>query len=205
MRPAKTQISLGIRPGWSESSLSAWRKLGSLAIHWADSEDSDQPGHPSRLIRVFAVRMKKARVLSYPLSGQRRLWSDWADAQADLSLRVAHSHIVGFVMRRLICYSIHCREVHFVSHCLSKTIASLELIFVPCFAHTMHIMLPENCWPINSFLRKLSAWIWVDVGSLKFHPITKLRDLTSVLLGLLVHLSDHYLRITSIMNIKLIK
>ena len=29
VRPAKTQISLGIRPVWSESSLSAWRKLGS--------------------------------------------------------------------------------------------------------------------------------------------------------------------------------
>ena len=30
--PAKTQISLGIRPVWSESSLSAWRSIGSLAI-----------------------------------------------------------------------------------------------------------------------------------------------------------------------------
>ena len=28
VRPAKTQISLGIPPVWSESSLSAWRKLG---------------------------------------------------------------------------------------------------------------------------------------------------------------------------------
>ena len=40
---------------------------------WASSEDSDQPGHPPSLIRVFAVRMKKAWVLSCPLSGQRRL------------------------------------------------------------------------------------------------------------------------------------
>ena len=55
----------------------------------APSEDSDQPGHPPSLIRVFAVRMprliwvfavhmKKAWVLNYPLSAQRRLWSDWA-------------------------------------------------------------------------------------------------------------------------------
>ena len=66
------------------------------------SEDSDQPGHPPSLIRVFAVCMKKAWVLSYPLSTQQRLWSDWADAQADMSLRWAHSHFVGFVMRRLI-------------------------------------------------------------------------------------------------------
>ena len=68
VRPAKTQISLGIRPVWS----------------------------------VFAVRMKTDWVLSYPLSAQRRLWSDWADAQADLSLRWAHTHFVGFVTRRLI-------------------------------------------------------------------------------------------------------
>ena len=38
----------------------------------------------------------------YELSTQRRLWSDWADAQADLSLRLAHTRFVGFVMTRLI-------------------------------------------------------------------------------------------------------
>ena len=78
MRPAKTQISLG---------------------------GSDQPGHPPSLVRVFDVRMKKPWVLSYHLSAQRRLWSDWAGAQAVLSLRWAHSHFVGFVMLRLIYYS----------------------------------------------------------------------------------------------------
>ena len=36
--------------------------------------------------------MKKPWVLSYPLSPQRRLWSDWADAQADLHLCWAHTH-----------------------------------------------------------------------------------------------------------------
>ena len=53
----------------------------------APSEDSDQPGHLPSLIRVFAVRMKKAWVLSNPLSAERRLRSDWPDAQAELSLR----------------------------------------------------------------------------------------------------------------------
>ena len=60
----------------------------------APSEVSDQPGHPPSLIRAFAVRMKKAWVLSCPLSAKRRLWSDWADA--NLSLRWAQSHFVGF-------------------------------------------------------------------------------------------------------------
>ena len=50
------------------------------------SEDSDQTGRMPSLIRIFAVGTKKAWVLSYPLSAQQRLWSDWVDAQADLSL-----------------------------------------------------------------------------------------------------------------------
>ena len=54
------------------------------------------------LIRVFAVRMKKAWDLSYLLSAQRILWSNRADAQVDLSLCWACSHFVGFVMRQLI-------------------------------------------------------------------------------------------------------
>ena len=62
--PSEAQISLGIRPVWSESSLSAWRKLGSLAIHWAHSEDSDQSGRMPRLIWVFAGRTVILLVLS---------------------------------------------------------------------------------------------------------------------------------------------
>ena len=56
VRPANTQISLGIRPVWSESSLCAWRNLEFLATHWAHSEDSDQAGRMPRLIWVFAGR-----------------------------------------------------------------------------------------------------------------------------------------------------
>ena len=56
----------------------------------ASSKDSDQPGHHPSLISVFIVCNKKPWVLSYPYSTQWRLWSDWVDAQADLSLRWAH-------------------------------------------------------------------------------------------------------------------
>ena len=54
VHPAMTQISLGICPVWSESSLSAWRKIGSSATHWAHCEDSDQTWQMPRLIWVFA-------------------------------------------------------------------------------------------------------------------------------------------------------
>ena len=56
LRPAKTEVNLGIRPVWSGSSLSTWGKLKSLAIIRAHSEASDQTGWMSRLIWVFAGR-----------------------------------------------------------------------------------------------------------------------------------------------------
>ena len=62
VRPAKTQISLGIPPVWSESSLSA---LGPLATHWAHSEDSDQTGRMPRLIWVFAGHTATLLALSW--------------------------------------------------------------------------------------------------------------------------------------------
>ena len=77
------------------------------------SEDSDQPGHPPSLIppsqrRLRSVRMKKAWILATYWAHSEDsdqpghpLWSDWADAQADMSLRWAHNHFVGFVMRRI--------------------------------------------------------------------------------------------------------
>ena len=54
----KTQISLGIRPVWSESSLCAqWVAKDPIFLH-ADSEDSDQTGRIPRRIWVFAGRTR---------------------------------------------------------------------------------------------------------------------------------------------------
>ena len=54
VRPAKTRISLGIRPVWAESLLcTQWVAKGPRFLH-ADSKDSDQTGRMPRLIWVFA-------------------------------------------------------------------------------------------------------------------------------------------------------
>ena len=54
VRPAKTQISLGIRPVWSESLLcTQWVAKDPSFLH-VDSEGSDQTGRMPRLIWVFA-------------------------------------------------------------------------------------------------------------------------------------------------------
>ena len=64
VRPAKTQISLGIRPVWSESSLCAqWVAKDPSFLH-AASEDFDQTGRMPRLIWVFAGRTAILLVLS---------------------------------------------------------------------------------------------------------------------------------------------
>ena len=64
VRPAKTQINLGIPPVWSESSLcTQWVAEGPRFLH-ADSEDSDQTGRMPRLIWVFAGPTLTLLVLS---------------------------------------------------------------------------------------------------------------------------------------------
>ena len=56
VRPAKTQINLGIHPVWLESSLCAqWVAKEPSFLH-VDSEDSDQTGRMPRQIWVFAGR-----------------------------------------------------------------------------------------------------------------------------------------------------
>ena len=72
VRPAKPQISLG--PVCSESSL-------------------------AQSVQSLRCSMRKAQVLSYPLSAPRILWSDWVDwvdAQAGLSLRWAQRSLCWF-------------------------------------------------------------------------------------------------------------
>ena len=94
VRPAKTQISLG----------RIWDLIVSVPDHCLSFYFSDQPGYPPSLIRVFAVRMNKAWVLSYHLRTAKTLirlggCPGWSESSLD-----AHS-FSGFVMRRLKCLS----------------------------------------------------------------------------------------------------
>ena len=79
----------------------------------APCENSDKTGHPPSMIRVFAVRMKKAWVLSYPLSAQRRLWSDWRMPRLILVFTGRTCHFVGFVMRLLKCAPVGSQSLPF--------------------------------------------------------------------------------------------
>ena len=65
VRPAKTQICLGIRPVCSESSLCAQWVVKDPNFLYADSKDSDQTGRVLRLIWVFAGSTVILLVLSW--------------------------------------------------------------------------------------------------------------------------------------------
>ena len=92
---------------------SNWCKKDTWVASWqnqqcgcAPSEHSDQPAHPPSLIRVCAVHLMGSQGPKVSSCGQRRLWSVWADAQADLSFCWGHNHIVGFVMSQLTWFYI---------------------------------------------------------------------------------------------------
>ena len=133
--------------------------------------ESDQSGHLASLISlrclhevgirpvwsVFAVHMKNHWVLGYPYSAQRRLWSDWADAQADLSLRWAHSCFVGFVMRRLFF------ELEFYSHFKASFHCHRNYKIYKLFI-TMKI----NNFNLKSFWNVICHWSTVTVSFMIF-------------------------------------
>ena len=95
VRPAKTQISLGIRLVWSESSLSAWRRLWSLATNWTHSEDSDQTGWMPRLIWVFAGGTVILLVLSWGASIKESVFGHWNNFLACREDRTGTSYTKG--------------------------------------------------------------------------------------------------------------
>ena len=98
VHPAKTQISLGIRPVWSEYSLCAqWVAKDPSFLH-AVSEDSDRTGRMPRLIWVFAGR-------TYHLVGfvMRRL---------KCSVKTLFSVIRSHAVCSLIIYLKYNKNVH---------------------------------------------------------------------------------------------
>ena len=128
VRPMKTQISQGICPVWSESSLSAWRNLGSLATHWAHSKDSDQTGRMPRLIRVFAGHTLILLVLSCCGSILFKIFR--RQLLGILSLHLTHKGLLYFRW-----YKIHVYAMNFPCHCYllmlycSFTIIREKLVF----------------------------------------------------------------------------
>ena len=98
---AKTQISLGIHPVWSESPLCAQRVVKDPSFLHADSED----------------------------------WSDWVDAQADLSLCWAH-----------IPFCLFCHETAHLDKTSGLTVQRSHVTRKPVFGVCDQVRLKPVCY-----------------------------------------------------------
>ena len=76
----------------------------------APSADSDQPRQPPSLISLCCALNGKLRTWDFSSCRQRSIWSDWADAQADLCLCWAHRSFCLFcsVAAQLIWMKTKC-------------------------------------------------------------------------------------------------
>ena len=86
VRPAKTQISLGIRPVWSESSLSDWRRVGTSATHCTHSEGSEM----SEIEPVWGFQCYRNKTGSY------LKFKEWKDQSLLRLQNICHAPIKCF-------------------------------------------------------------------------------------------------------------
>ena len=94
------------------ASLFASRGLPNDAEHWSLGTDFSVCRNTFELPhdktnKMFAVCSVGSWGPNVSWCQQRWLWSDWADAQADLSFAVLTGDFVGFVMRQLIFFFLH--------------------------------------------------------------------------------------------------
>ena len=172
VRPAKTQISLGIRPVWSESSLSAWRNLGSLATHWAHSKDSDQTGGMPRLIWVFTGPTVTLLVLSWGGSIITLYWNTYL-------MSYTYMHSFGYyrcmVLLLMTLHEILSSTLSWVWLLHYKTLLRLqttEMVVFISYKRVIALISGTEYCHLLGYLRMLAS----------LHPsISQLRTIASVL------------------------
>ena len=139
MRPATTQISLGIRLVWSESSLCAqWVAKGPMFLQ-ADSEDSDQTGRMPRLIWVFAGRT--CHFIGFVM---RRL---------KCSLQLLKLHIHSDIFLELV-------RMYGLSQNLKCKKISMSLMDFSCFYIDLKFTRPIITWNIPSLSVSWSSFVF---------------------------------------------
>ena len=128
-------------------------------------------GYPPSLIRVFALRLMGSYGPKLFSCAQRRFSSDLADAQADRSLRWAHSYFVGFVKSRLIWNQMEL--ISLVTHVITNAykykgnnkryldlIIIISLVNVVDFRWYLTEVTAMVKSPIGPHVRK--SWMFVD-------------------------------------------
>ena len=97
----------------------------------APRDDSDQPGHPPSLIRVFAVRMKKAWVLFKVVRDS--VFNTWFLPNI---LRTVQWNLTKFYR----CMDIDKIQVGIVAHQFSSVCDRVMALDGPCFTSEFHFL-----------------------------------------------------------------
>ena len=129
-----------------------------LRSAWASAQ-SDQSLHCPN---------EESWVPSYLLSDSED-WSDWADAQADLSLCWAHSHFVGFVMSRLICLNYRMAHSHKGrKRATSKAALQISTLTLRTWSSTGKTSMTVHSSEHPLVLEEYTAWLF-SVHNLSYH------------------------------------
>ena len=142
---------------WRNKKSIMWIPLLSVAMahtksyhNTATSKDSDHPVHPPSMTRVFSfIPFLDSLEAIESTCDQRRLYSDCADAQTDLSLRYSHKSYCRF-RRALAHYSIY--QLIMWSDCERADLPGLYTFRLISFPHSSKF-LPFTVGPF-------SDWYW---------------------------------------------
>ena len=157
VRPAKTQISLGIRPIWPESSLCAQWVAKDPSFLQADNEDSDQRRRLPRLIWVFAGRTVTLLILS--CRGSYAIWFSC----------IICMHFCLCMFAFSCCHAMVKNTNYQVTDCSSVWISTISLEDVSRFIHCSQLAVSLLCLsavfprhdvtPIPEVHAPLSWWV----------------------------------------------
>ena len=107
---------------------------------FAPSEDPDQPRHPPGLIRSLCCPQDETLGPQLPPRALQRLWSDWVDAQADLSLRWVHRSVWRFCHEAAQLLLAHLRRR------LTRWAYSIAMVRRPSVFVVVHTFKPVYLW-----------------------------------------------------------
>ena len=151
-------------------------------------EDSDQAGHPPSLIRVFAVRKNLGTHLAHSED-----WSEWADSQADLSLRWAHRSFCWFC--------------HGAAHFMSVIKATKSIIYhvqrtravsksTRCMLLFRLVLFAEPCLNILRWLEKRLELYWTT-GDVPGRCLVVTTFENNSVLSMAIHTNEFYMVLAS--------
>ena len=114
------------------------------------SEDSDQPAHSRSLIRIFTGRILDSQDCKVSSCEHQWLWTDCGNAQADLSLRLAHDwryvfargDTFPFNRNWMIRYIVSAEEISLWA--MAESSQTNQSVYLPLLHITSHLACRVN-------------------------------------------------------------